>query len=182
MKPVDKKLKFIEMRAEGLSFSLISKELEISKSTCVSWDRELTAEIVRLKGDRLNELYKTFGMMKEARIQRFGRELHRIEEALATLDYSMIEPSRLLELKLKYAETLQGEFTGTTSVKELPDVLTAKDVSNALADLLNRIKRGEVTMEQAQKESMVLSNILKAFEQGEVANKVANIEAILGGR
>ena len=182
MKPVDKKLKFVEMRAKGLSFSVISKELGISKSTCCSWDRDLMTEIARLKGERLNELYEAFGMMKEARIQRFGRELHRIEDALASIDYSKIEPSRLLELKLKYAETLQGEFTGTTTVQEMPNVLTAKDVSNALADLLNRIKRGEVTMEQAQKESMVLANILKAFEQDEVATKVANIEAILGGR
>ena len=52
----------------------------------------------------------------------------------------------------------------------------------ALADLLNRIRSGEVSAEQASKESVVIANLLKAYDIVEVKAKLDELEAIVGGR
>jgi len=41
MKPQENRLEFIRLRAEGNSYTSISKELNISKDTCSRWEQEL---------------------------------------------------------------------------------------------------------------------------------------------
>ena len=50
----------------------------------------------------------------------------------------------------KYTEALKGEYIGAKPALEL-DAIDAKSIVTALADLLNRVRSGEVTTEQAQK-------------------------------
>lgn len=109
MEPNDKKLKFIVLRAENQPYSYIAKELEISKSTCTAWNRELANEIKTMREERLSELYTAYSMTKEARIKGLGEALKKIDEALQEVDYSEMDPAKLLALRLKYAEALQRE-------------------------------------------------------------------------
>jgi hypothetical protein len=51
-----------------------------------------------------------------------------------------------------------------------------------LLTLLDRVRRGEITKEQALKENQILSNILKAYEVVNLEGKVEALEAVLGGR
>ena len=44
------------------------------------------------------------------------------------------------------------------------------------------MKPGEVTTEQANRESLILSNLLKAYDTVEVKTKLDALEAIVGGR
>ena len=57
-----------------------------------------------------------------------------------------------------------------------------ENVLIALNDLLVRVRTGEVTTEQASKESAVISNILKAIEVKDVKHKLEMLESVLGGR
>lgn len=61
------------------------------------------------------------------------------------------------------------------------DTIDAKGIVAALADLLNRVRAGEVTTEQAQKESGILAQLLKAYDTVEVKAKLDELEAIIGG-
>lgn len=182
MKPQEQKTEFIRLRAEGRSYSYIADTLHISKSTCSSWERELQDAIAELKQEQLNELYSSYYMTKEARIKKLGETLDGINTALDGADLTEIPPEKLLEYKLKYMEALKGEYTGSGTPYQFTDRLDPKEIVTALGDLLNRIRAGEVTAEQANRESTVIANLLKAYDTVEVKAKLDALESLVGSR
>ena len=182
MKPQEVKQEYIKLRAEGKSYSFIADKLHISKSTCTKWEVQLAEEIAQLKKEELNTLYDSYHMKKEARIRQLGDTLGRVEDALAKVDLTEVAPEKLLDFKLKYTEALQKEYVGTNPAFKLKDSIDPKDIVTALADLLDRVRAGEVTTEQANRESLILSNLLKAYETVEVKAKLDEIETIIGSR
>jgi len=183
LKPQEQKAEFIRLRAEGRSYSYIADTLHISKSTCTAWERELKNAIAELKQEQLNELYSSYAMTKEARIKKLGDTLERINTALDGADLSKIPPEKLLEYKLKYTEALKREYTGSgTPYQFTADKIEPKDIVTALADLLNRVRTGEVTPEQANMESTIIANLLKAYDTVEVKEKLNALESIIGSR
>lgn len=182
LKPAELKRDYIRLRAEGKSYSYISQQLHIAKSTCTAWEKELGEDIAQLKREELNELYDSYHMKKEARIRQLGDTLERIEDALTEADLSQMPPEKLLDFKLKYKEALQKEYTGASPAMKLGEILEPTDIVKALGDLLNRVRAGEVSAEQANKESIILSNLLKAYEAVELKEKLEQLEAIVGGK
>ena len=181
MKPAELKKEYIRLRAEGKSYSVIAEQLHISKSTCTKWEKDLAEQIDELKRAELTELCESYGMTKEARIKKLWDTLEKINEALAKTDFSTVDPAKLLDFKLKYTEALKGEYVGQKKAIE-PESLEARDIVEALADLLNRTRAGDITTDQAQRESLILSNLLKAYDTTEVKAKLDELEAIVGGR
>lgn len=183
MKPQEQKTEFIRLRAEGRSYSYIADTLHISKSTCSTWERELQDTIAELKQEQLNELYTSYAMTKEARVKKLGETLNGINEALEAVDLSEIPAEKLLDFKLKYTEALKGEYTGSGKAYQLnKGNIEAKDIVQAYGDLLARVQAGEISTEQASRESAVLANLLKAYDLVEVKAKLDALEAIVGGR
>lgn len=182
MKPAEVKHSFIELRAEGLSYDKISKKLKISKGTCYSWNKELEEEIAELKKEQLKALYKAYGMEKEARIKRLGNTLEQIEAAVQQIDFLEIPPERLLDYKLKYTEALNKEYTSLDKGIDLDKELEGEDIIRALGNLVNRVKSGEVNAEQANRESRVLTDLLKAYETTEVKAQLEEIKAVIESR
>lgn len=182
MKPQEQKAEFIQLRAEGKSYAVISKALNISKDTCSKWEQELKDEIARLKREQLNELYSSYYMTREARIKKLGDTLGAIEGALDNVDLATLPPEKLLDFKLKYTEALKSEYIDTTPAPALGNNFEAKDIMGALGNLLDRIRAGEVTNEQAARESLVFGNLLKAYDAVELKAKLEALEAIVGGR
>ena len=54
------KTRFIELRARGLSYARISRELKVAKGTLASWNQELSEEIASLKAVQLEEPYEKY--------------------------------------------------------------------------------------------------------------------------
>ena len=181
MKPIELKQEYIRLRAEGKSYSYIADQLHISKSTCTKWERDLAAEIDEVKRAELAELYESYSMTKQARIKRLGDTLEKINTALEQADFSEVDPAKLLDFKLKYTEALKGEYVGQKKAIE-PESIEAKDIVEAFADLLDRTRAGDITADQAQRESLILSNLLKAYDTIEIKAKLNKLEAIVGGR
>lgn len=181
MKPAELKKEYIQLRAEGKSYSAICEQLHISKSTCTKWERELSSQIDELKRAELAELCESYGMTKEARIKKLGGTLDKINAALEQADFTAVDTAKLLDYKLRYTEALKGEYIGTKPALE-PDSIDAKGIVAALGDLLNRVRAGDVTTEQAQKESGILAQLLRAYDTVEVKAKLDELEAIIGGR
>lgn len=178
MKPTDKKIAFVRLRAEGRSYEQIGKELGIAKGTCCKWGRELAAEVDQLKKQQLRELCESYGMAATARITNLGNTLDKINAAIAEADFSYIDPDKLLDLKLKYTEALKGEYGATAPAMKL-DGLDADRIMEALGDLLNRVRAGEVTAAQARQEAQVLSQLHKAYDTAVVKSKLDEIETII---
>ena len=182
MKPNDQKNEFIRLRAEGKSYTAIGKELSISKATCTAWERELKAEIAEKKKEQLEEMYQAYYMTREARITKLGQALESIEDALSKADLTQVSPEKLLDYKLKYMEALKQEFIDTTPAIPLDDTFNPRDIIVVMADLLKRIRNREINLDQASKEMMVITNILKAYETVELKAKLEMLEDIVGSR
>ena len=182
MKPASTKTEFIRLRAEGKSYDAIAKELHISKATCKAWEKELADKISLLKAEQLKELYDTYQMSKEARIKKLGGTLKRIDDALAAVDLSEMPPEKLLDFKLKYEEALKDEYIPISDREPLKEDFREQDLLRELADLLNRVKSGATTREQAATELTVYQNMLRAYEDVELKKKIETLEALLGDR
>lgn len=182
MKPAEIKQEYIRLRAEGRSYSYIADKLHIAKSTCTAWEKELEAEVAQLKREELKSLYDAYGMTKEARIKKLGDTLERVEDALGAVDLKTIPPEKLLDFKLKYTEALQREYTGTEPAFKAGDKIDARQILTAFGDLLNRLRAGDTTPEQATRESLVLSNLLKAYDTVEVKAELEQLKSIIESR
>ena len=182
MNNTETKAKFIDLRANGASYRKIASELDISISTCSSWEKELKDTIADKKAERLNELYTAYAMTKEARIKAIGDTVKRLQASVDQLDLSTLPPEKLLDLNLKYRQALQSEYVKPSDPIIIGDDLSPKTMLEALADLLNRTKEGEVDEVQAGKEATIIANFLKAYEQTALKEKVDAIESVLQPR
>lgn len=171
MTEAEKKARFIQMRAEGQSYSKIAAALDISKTTCSRWNKELKAQTDKQEAETLQELYKMYGATREARIKATGETLKKIDTALAEKDYSEISLDRLLSLKLKYLEQLKEDYQPITEGAKLPETLNAQGVLDVLKDLLERVRKGELTEKQAEQETKILTAIIKTMQGVEEADK-----------
>ncbi|MBQ2350502.1 MAG: hypothetical protein II393_04505 [Cytophagales bacterium] len=75
MKPAELKREYTRLRAEGRSYSYITQELHINKSTYTKLEQELRATIAQLKKEELNTLYEAYAMKKEGRTKLLGETL-----------------------------------------------------------------------------------------------------------
>lgn len=182
MKPQEMKLEFIRLRADGQSYDKIAEALHISKATCTAWERELKSNITSLQQKRLNELYDAYGMAKEARIRRIGDTLRRLDDALMSADLTMMAPEKLLDFKLRYTQALKEEFVGLTPPPAFEEGGTPEEVRAAFTDVYARIRRGDITAEQAGQELKALSAMLVAYQDTETKNRIDAIDTIISGR
>ena len=158
------KHEFIRRRAAGESYAKIAEALSISKSTCHEWETEMRAEIAIAKQEALSAVYDEFGLQKAARIRRLGRTLQQIDDALDQIDLSTLPPDKLLSMKLKYAEALRSEYTGAE--EPLPiggDRATEGNVFYLFSGLLDRVRNGEVTVQQAKIEMQTIQKMSSAY-------------------
>lgn len=182
MQPQEKKDQYILMRAEGKSYSTIAKALGIGKGTCAAWEKELQEEIAARKAEQLEALYEAYFMTRKARIEKLGETLKQIDGALSNVSLDDLPPEKLLDMKLKYSEALKAEYIYTEKRVEYPKEITPGGIMILLIDLLERVRYGEVDEARASKESVILANVLKAYEQTEIKPKIEALEAILEGR
>lgn len=182
MKPQEQRVNFIKLRAEGKSYHTISKKLNISKDTCSRWEQELKEQISELKAEQLQELYDSYYMVREARISQLGDTLNNINEALSKKELEELSPDKLLDFKLKYMETLKGEYIELNNITPIKPDYDAKDILNTLGEVLNGLRDGSISPEQATRESQLIGNILKAYDMVELKNRLDAIEAVIRGR
>ena len=93
------KNKFVELRSQGLSYDKISKQLNISKPTLISWSKEFEFEISNLKVIEFDSLIHQYSLSKESKIKTLALQLIRAEEELAKRDLSDIPTLKLFELQ-----------------------------------------------------------------------------------
>ena len=156
-----KQERFILLRAEGDSYRTIAKKLRISRNTLTKWEGELGERISEAKRDRLEAVYKEYGMLKESRIRGLGERLKRIESELDKRDLSDVSSDKLLDLALKYRATLREEYSPlnvggqgslSESIKETVEILTS------------RVNSGELETTALKTETASLLTLIKAKE------------------
>ena len=134
LKDRETKLAFVKARAEGKSYSTITKELGIAKATCTSWEQSLRGEIDTMRQAQLEELYTAYGMKREARIKALGDIVQGIDKTLADKPLEELPADKLLELRLKYAKELRAEYVE-------PVELETDDTLDGLLEQYNQLYR-----------------------------------------
>ena len=102
--------KFIELRAQGLSFCKIAQKLKISKQTLVNWSKDFKEEIANLRAIELEALQEEYYLLREGRIRLFGETVQKIREELGRRDLSELSTDKLLDLLARYSLLLKEEM------------------------------------------------------------------------
>ena len=99
--PLEEKKQFIKLRANGLSYDKIIKEMGKAKATLLKWGRELQEEIGTARSIELESMYEEHGMLREQRLRFHGQTLQRMREEIEGRELSEVPTPRLMELYLK---------------------------------------------------------------------------------
>lgn len=178
----EQKNRFVHLRAKGLSYAKIAKELKVSTSTLTNWNQELLEEIAKAKAMELEALQEEYFMLKEGRIRLLGGQLKTIQEEISGRDLSKVSTERLMELQLRYFGELKNEYVATAMENKTGTKLNSRDIGEQLETVLTRYRAGEIDESQAKLEQAVLQSMLKAVEQTELAAKLERLEAIVASR
>lgn len=103
------KKKFIQLRAKGLSFEKIAKELGKSKQTLINWSRYHKEEIANLKAMELEALQEEHYLSIKARLQSQAIIYNKLREEAESRDFSDVPTGKLLDLMAKYDKRLSEE-------------------------------------------------------------------------
>lgn len=170
--------KFILLRAQGLSYYRIAKQLQISRTTCAKWDSKYAVEIADHKTEELKSLYEEYFMSHKARIKRLGGICNKLDAEIEKRDFSEIPLEKLLELRLKYGDVLRQEYTSESN-GELPPDATPAQILQCFILIYNRTRSGEMTEAQARQEISMLAGCLKAIDAGQTQKRIEELETIL---
>jgi transposase len=177
-----KKSQFVQLRAKGLSYAKIAKELKVSTSTLTNWNQELQEEIAEAKAMELEALQEEYFILKEGRIKLLGDQLKAIQEEISGRDLSKVSTERLMDLQLRYFGELKTEYVATARGDKTGIKLDSKDIAKQLQLVLERYKTGQINESQAKQEQTILQSMLKAIEQTELEARLEKIEAVLRSR
>ena len=132
--------KFIELRAKGLSFDKIAKDLGKAKQTLIDWSKDYQEEIANLKALELETLYEKYYLQKEARLKTFGELLNKIKAEIETRDLSDVPTAKLLDLLLTYDRQAKEELIEPvfSSSEEILEEQADRDLLETLTDPQNR--------------------------------------------
>lgn len=98
MKSNKTKDKFIELRAQGMSFNKIAEEIKVSKVTLMKWDKELDTEIAEARYIELETLREKYYMNKQSRLECYGELLEKAKYELQMQDFSEISTDKLIQI------------------------------------------------------------------------------------
>lgn len=110
MKTVDEKKKFIELKAQGLSLSKISEELNISKPTLVKWSQEYKKEIRNLLYLQFDSIITECQLEQSARIESMAKILRKALDELNSRSFADLNIKDLISIIEQTSEKLRKEF------------------------------------------------------------------------
>lgn len=91
--------RFIELRAQGMSFEKIASQLNVSKPTLVKWSMDYREEIAGWEYKRAQELMTQHNLNRYAIFEETLAELDRVRKAVKARDLSKENFKTLLDLE-----------------------------------------------------------------------------------
>ena len=94
-----KQMEFITLRADGLSFDKIAKQLKISKATLKQWSKLFEDNIKELQFYAMVEIKKSFSHSIKSRYEILLKQLNKIDEAILNADLTEESLKDLIQLQ-----------------------------------------------------------------------------------
>ena len=164
METFEKKLKFIELRANNYSYDRIAKELHISKRTCINWNKELSNEINTEKNKYIDESKAQYSLMRESRVKRLTDVLEKIDKELLEKDFSTVSTENLLKFKLRYETELAKENVSSCSIKKIQEG-TVDEIKSLISSIYQELQEGSLSENQVKIQLETLKTMLQALKQ-----------------
>jgi transposase-like protein len=98
MKDQETVQKFIELRAQGISYRAIARQLNVAPSTLFNWSRQHQHLINNLQAIEWEEVLARTLAPRQQRVQAIADQLRRLETELANRDLSSVPTARLIGL------------------------------------------------------------------------------------
>ena len=92
-------MEFITLRADGLSFDKIAKQLKISKATLIQWSKLFEDNIKELQFYAMVEVKKSFNHSIKSRYEILLKQLDKIDNAILNADLSEESLKDLIQLQ-----------------------------------------------------------------------------------
>ena len=115
---IDKKERFIELRAREFSYDHIAKELEISKPTLIVWSKELKVNISNLRELSRDNLREQFAISRKHRLKMLSTQLDKLHKELSRRSLEDVTTSQLLTMVIKVEGRISEIDDGTTTLVE----------------------------------------------------------------
>jgi hypothetical protein len=110
MNKLEKKERFIRLRAQGVPYSEIEKELGTTKKTLIKWERELLEDIKEEQAAEIEHIRSVYWAEKRERIDFLMERQKRLHEEEQKRDLSEIPTAKLLGLESQTSEQLKKEM------------------------------------------------------------------------
>ncbi len=120
--------RFVELRAQGKSFSSISEELKVSKPTLIAWSRELGEQIKNLRVIHEEALREKYRLTQERELQILSSQLDVIEKEIASRPVFDVPTDKLYGLLFKITEEIRKTQKPTT-FQQTRDSLEFSDIT-----------------------------------------------------
>jgi len=127
MKDQKTKNEFVELRAKGLSFDKISKQLNVAKPTLIGWSRELSLEVANAKSLELDLLQEKYALSAQNRLELHGQMLEKLKTEIGKRDITDLGTDKL------YAMTLQ---VSAAVAKDCPPIQFQKAETKTVLETL----------------------------------------------
>ena len=109
MKSAETRRQFIELRAQGLSFSKISETIGVSKQSLVDWAKVFSTLIANLKMIEQEELLEKYYALKSKRVELFGQRLNAVKDELDKRSLENVPTAELHELLFRFTKAIKDE-------------------------------------------------------------------------
>lgn len=124
MKEQETREKFIELRAEGISFDKISQRIGVTKATLLEWSRKYADEINEFKLIRYENILHKYQFTQKEKVERLAKELSIAWAFYESKSYDNIPKSKLIAIIMKMEQRL-AEIT--EPVKNLKNIKKEED-------------------------------------------------------
>ena len=144
MKTQEEVHKFIQLRAQGLSFDKIAKKLKMSKTTLIKWSKKFAFEIANLRSERLEALREEYCLSVEARVHMWGQVVNHIMADISNRSLRNVTTDKLLDMLVKAQSRLEQSyiepvFISEDDIEEYKQLHSAQDFSRSMiASLQNQ--------------------------------------------
>ncbi len=119
---MDKKQReFISLRADGVSFDKIAKELKLSKATLIQWSKLLESEIKEFQFLALAEVKRVYSHNARSKYEMLIKQLTKIDNAILDADLTKESIKDLIFVKNSLLQQLGAIESDTTTKAYLRD-------------------------------------------------------------
>jgi len=115
---------FIGLRADGISFNAIAKELKVSKPTLIQWSKLFENEIKDLQFDTFVTIKESHSWSSRQKYETMLKQLGKIDDAILEADLSQSNIKDLFTVKtnlLMQLETMEKKISVDAKVKQTDD-------------------------------------------------------------